>query len=80
MTTATGRVVHKRARWLEGRDGFRWGLPLCWDADARQRTGESDDELWWISVDHGAIDPSEVFLAEVAAGVDCPDCIEWIRS
>lgn len=53
-------------------------LPLCWDAEGQQR-GATDEE-WFLSWDHGAIEPSELWFATGREHVTCRDCIEWLRA
>lgn len=86
MPTLLGRavpegVVHLAQRRIDGL--FVWHLPLCWHADIANRLGSAaadDDEGWWLSVDHGALDPHQVLATTVPDRVTCPDCIEWMRA
>lgn len=72
--------VHAVARVLVGGDpADTWPLPVCWDAE--QGKGDpTDDELWWLSVDQGAIDPDELATTTDRAGVTCRDCLEWLHA
>jgi hypothetical protein len=68
--------IHAVGRTLPGFVvGFT--LPLCWDMYGRER-GATDDE-WWISVDHGAIEPDELIFAQRPL-VTCPACLEWVHA
>lgn len=73
--------VHAVARTLEG-SGDPFDLPLCWDADQRQRNPDTadDDELWWLAIDHGAIDPDVHQSTPDRGRVTCADCLEWIHA
>lgn len=68
--------VHYLTRTLEGSDGSAFQMPLCWDALQQP----PDDDLWWLSVDHGAIDLSTTLGTYDRELVTCADCIEWLRS
>lgn len=75
-------LVHLEQRKLEGSD-CTWSLPLCWHAEILERCGPddaNDDDLWWLSVDHGALDPDDVRATTDPAGVDCRHCLEWMHA
>lgn len=74
--------IHLTQRTLHGADES-WGLPLCWHAGVAERMGEqaaNDDEAWWLSVDHGVLEPSEVIATTDREAVTCPDCREWMHA
>lgn len=56
-------------------------LPLCWDAEQIRRDGpDYDTDLWFLSWDHGAIDPLELLFATAREHVTCRDCNEWLHA
>jgi hypothetical protein len=71
--------LHHLARTLDGMVALP--LPLCWDADAIQRHGRDyDTDLWFLSWDQGAIDPTRLLFATSREHVTCPGCAEWLHA
>lgn len=73
------RPLHHLSRSLDGMVAL--DLPLCWDADAKQRHGAGyDADLWFLSWDHGAIDPTVLVFATSRGHVTCVDCLGWLHA
>lgn len=70
-------TVHRLSREIPGAVESL-PLPLCWDAEG-QRSGATDEE-WFLSWDHGAIDPEDLTFTTSTDAVNCRDCIEWMRA
>lgn len=68
---------HKLSRELEGW-AVMFPLPLCWDAEGKQRGAEDAD--WWTSWDHEVIDPTRLMFATEPGAVTCSDCLEWMHA
>lgn len=87
MATLFGNDAHLTDMHLGHRDLVgsvdTWTLPLCWHADVAERMGEqaaSDDEPWWLAVDHGAIETDEVHTTADRGAVTCSGCREWMSA
>lgn len=59
-------------------------IPLCWQAEARQRGADEDD--WLISLDVEAIreaddgEPGSYVLSRQGETVTCRDCLELVHA
>lgn len=76
----TDEAAHWLSRSLPG-SVLALDLPLCWDAEARQRLGaDYDADLWFVSWDHEVIDPTSLVFATSRERVTCVDCLGWLHA
>lgn len=76
----TALARHHLSRSLEG-TAVALDLPLCWDAEQVHRHGpDYDTDLWFLSWDLGAIDPTALIFGVRPEYVDCRDCLEWMHA